>query len=81
MANYLAGINLASRAASGRRPTTSALASRGIAALTSLVNTGGIGGAKPKALHTEYASGEASWQKPYGSGTDIVFYMVRADKK
>ena len=80
MANYLAGIRLGQTFAQGGAPTTSALASRGIAALTSLVNTGGIGGSKPKALHTEYASGEASWQKPYGSGTDIVFYMVRADK-
>ena len=37
-------------------------------------------GSKPKALHTEYASGEANWEKPYGSNTDIVFYLVRADK-
>ena len=36
-------------------------------------------GSKPKALHTEHASGEANWQKPYGSNTDIIFYLQRAD--
>jgi len=40
---------------------------------------GGLSGSKPKALHTEYASGNANWQKPYGAGTDIVFYLMRAD--
>jgi len=39
----------------------------------------GFGGTKPKALHTEYAKTSANWQKPYGSGTDIVFYLMRAD--
>jgi len=37
------------------------------------------GGSKPQALHTEYAAGSAQWAKPYGSGTDVVFYLQRAD--
>ena len=40
---------------------------------------GGLSGTKPKALHTEYASGSANWSKPYGAGTDITFYLMRAD--
>jgi hypothetical protein len=40
----------------------------------------GLGGTKPKALHTEYAKTSANWQKPYGSGTDIIFYLKRADQ-
>lgn len=39
---------------------------------------GGLGGTKPMALHTEYASGGANWSKPYGMGTDIIFYLQRA---
>jgi len=40
----------------------------------------GIGvGSKPQALHTEYAAGSAQWSKPYGAGTDVVFYLQRAD--
>ena len=54
--------------------STSAAKSRGRAAATG----GGGGGSKPKALHTEYATGSANWEKPYGSDTDIVFYMKRA---
>ena len=37
-------------------------------------------GTRPKALHTEYAAEEANWDKPYGMGTDIVFYLQRADQ-
>jgi hypothetical protein len=40
---------------------------------------GGLYGTKPKALHTEYASGPANQTKPYASGEDITFYLVRAD--
>ena len=40
---------------------------------------GAGGGSKPMALHTEHAQGEANWDKPYGSGTDIEFYLMRAD--
>ncbi len=40
---------------------------------------GGLSGTKPKALHTEYAAGSANWTKPYGAGTDITFYLQRAD--
>lgn len=40
---------------------------------------GGLYGTKPLALHTEYAAGSADWSKPYGSGTDITFYLMRAD--
>jgi hypothetical protein len=36
-------------------------------------------GTRPKALHTEHAKTTAEWEKPYGSGTDIVFYLQRAD--
>ena len=36
-------------------------------------------GTRPKALHTEYAKTTAEWEKPYGSGTDIIFYLQRAD--
>ena len=76
MSNYLAGLsNLASAAFSG--PTSSGRSSN------TLPSSGGGGspgaGSKPRALHTEYASGEANWQKPYGSNTDIVFYLSRAD--
>lgn len=74
MANYLDGLVNTNRTNSGS--SSAGLAARGIAAVTSIVS--GTLGSKPKALHTEYASGEANWQKPYGSGTDIVFYMVRA---
>ncbi len=84
MANYLAGINAAaSIATSFVGPSSSAAISTGTAALgalTSLTGFGGLAGSKPKALHTEFASGEANWQKPYGASTDIVFYLVRADK-
>ncbi len=46
---------------------------------------GGLGsiggtGSKPKALHTEYAEEDASWNKPYAGGDDIVFYFLRADQ-
>ena len=88
MSNYLAGINAAaSIATSFTGPSSSAAISAGVAALGALgALTGGLGGfggaagTKPEALHTEFASGEANWEKPYGSNTDIVFYMVRADK-
>jgi len=85
VSNYLAGINAAaSIATSFTGPSSSAAISAGVAALGALTGgLGGFGGAagtKPKALHTEFASGEANWEKPYGSNTDIVFYMVRADK-
>ena len=84
MSNFLAGINAAaSIATSFVGPSSSAAISAGVGALGALTGLGGLGagsGTKPKALHTEYASGEANWQKPYGSSTDIVFYIVRADK-
>ena len=38
-----------------------------------------MSGSKPLALHTEYAKESAEWDKPYGAGTDIVFYLERAD--
>ena len=38
-------------------------------------------GSKPMALHTEYAENDAEWEKPYGSGTDIKFYLMRADQE
>ncbi len=38
-------------------------------------------GSKPMALHTEYAENSAEWEKPYGSGTDIKFYLMRADQE
>jgi hypothetical protein len=82
VANYLAGLtNLAQAATSG----LSAAASSGSVAagistgLSSLFGAGSLEGSRPRALHTEYASGEANWQKPYGSNTDIVFYLSRAD--
>ena len=79
MSNYLAGINAAaSIATSFTGPSSSAAISAGVAALGALTGgLGGFGGAagtKPKALHTEFASGEANWEKPYGSNTDIIFY-------
>lgn len=37
-------------------------------------------GTKPIALHTEYAGQSAQWDKPYSMSTDLVFYLVRADK-
>ena len=85
MSNYLAGINAAaSIATSFTGSSSSAAISAGVAALGALTGgLGGFGGAagtKPEALHTEFAGGEANWEKPYGSNTDIVFYMVRADK-
>ena len=88
MSNYLAGINAAaSIATSFTGPSSSAAISAGVAALGALgALTGGLGGfggaagTKPEALHTEFAGGEANWEKPYGSNTDILFYMVRADK-
>ena len=77
MANYLEGLSSQNQNYSGS--SSSAAISRGIAAVASAINGGGLGvGSKPKALHTEYASGEANWQKPYGSSTDIVFYIKRA---
>ena len=78
MANYLAGIsNLASTVGSA---VNSGSVGGAIGAALSALGGGIGGGSKPRALHTEYASGGANWQKPYGSGTDIVFYLVRADK-
>ena len=85
MANYLAGLGttaiLSSAGGAAGVVASSPQSSSGpSSALTSALAFGGLGmGSKPKALHTEYASGSANWQKPYGSGTDIVFYMVRAD--
>jgi len=38
-----------------------------------------MSGSKPLALHTEFAKESAQWDKPYGAGTDIVFYLERAD--
>ena len=69
----------------GAIPGASSIAS-GIGALGSalgvpaLEGIGGSSGTKPKALHTEYAGGEANWSKPYGMGTDIIFYLERAGK-
>lgn len=38
-------------------------------------------GTKPSALHTEVSTGgPANWNQPYGSGTDILFYLTRADQ-
>ena len=37
-------------------------------------------GSKPIALHTEYAENQAEWDKPYAGGTDIKFYLMRADQ-
>ena len=51
----------------------------GLLGIGGLAGIGGLSGSKPGALHTEYASGGASWGKPYGAGTDIVFYLMRAD--
>ena len=84
MSNFLAGINTAATAAASfAGPSSSAAISTGVAALGGLAGFAGIGGGggtKPQALHTEFASGDANWQKPYGASTDIVFYLVRADK-
>lgn len=62
---------------------------RGATPFTQLVGGGlaktGLGqvgmgrGTRPKALHTEYAKTTAEWEKPYGAGTEIVFYLQRAD--
>ena len=41
---------------------------------------GSGGGSKPMALHTEFAESSAEWAKPYGSSTDVVFYLMRADQ-
>ena len=86
MANYLAGIgttkaiNIAggiapgavTGIASGRDGFSSGMAA-------ALIFGGFNRGSKPQALHTEYAEGEANWEKPYGASSDIVFYMERAD--
>ncbi len=78
MANYVAGLtNLASSGLSGN---VSSGAISGVLPALTAVTSGGGGGSKPGALHTEYATGEANWEKPYGSSTDVVFYIVRADK-
>ena len=79
VSNYLAGLSsFASAASAGLSGNSS---SGGIGSSLPSFSGGGLGaGTKPKALHTEFASGEANWQKPYGSNTDIVFYLVRADK-
>ena len=38
-------------------------------------------GTKPSALHTEVSTGgQANWSQPYSSGTDILFYLTRADQ-
>ena len=38
-------------------------------------------GTKPSALHTEVSTGgTANWTAPYSSGTDILFYLTRADQ-
>lgn len=52
----------------------------GFGGLLGGLGLGALGGSKPKALHTEYAKTSANWEKPYGSGTDIVFYLQRADE-
>ena len=83
MANFLAGLTNLTQAASAGISGASSSGSIATGVSAALSALGGLGvsggGSKPKALHTEYASGEANWQKPYGSGTDIVFYLVRAD--
>jgi len=90
-----AGWAAANALANGQNPFSSAVNSGlssipGAQTAVGIVNqvTGGAlgalgigvgGGSKPKALHTEYAAGAASWSKPYGAGTDVVFYLMRAD--
>ena len=37
-------------------------------------------GSKPLALHTEFAKGQANWEHAYAPNTEIVFYLMRADK-
>lgn len=83
MANFLAGLtNLTQAASAGISGAASSgsIASGIQTGLSALLGAGSLQGTKPKALHTEHASGEANWEKPYGSSTDIVFYLVRADK-
>ena len=84
MANYLAGLGetAAINVAGGIAPgAVTAIASGGFSSgLGSALAFGAFNaGSKPQALHTEYASGEANWQTPYGASTDIVFYMERAE--
>jgi len=86
-----AGFAALTALASGRDPLSAAAGSlssipgvptalRAVNSLTGgALGLGGLTGSKPKALHTEYAKGEANWQKPYGVGTDVVFYLMRAD--
>ena len=75
-----AGQNPLSAAASsalGSIPGASTIASAASSVFGGSI--GGLSGTKPQALHTEYAAGGADWAKPYGAGTDIVFYLMRAD--
>jgi len=82
------GFNGASTAGLTTAFSTGSL-SAGVGAALAPLGLGGLGlagvlgggvGTKPKALHTEYAKEEANWEKPYGMGTDIVFYLQRADQ-
>lgn len=40
---------------------------------------GFLTGSKPIPFHSEYASGGANWEKPYAMGSDVIFYLMRAD--
>jgi hypothetical protein len=80
VANYLAGLGSTAALNTVSAGAPAIASGGGSSGLVSALAFGGLGmGSKPKALHTEYATGSANWQKPYGSGTDIVFYLVRAD--
>lgn len=56
-------------------PANSSFATGGLSSF------GSGSGSKPIALHTEFAENTAEWEKPYGSGTDIKFYLMRADQE
>ena len=81
-------LQAAANAAIGQIPGASSIASAANSVfdtlgidgpLAGLVGSiGGINGTKPGALHTEFATGSANWTKPYGAGTDITFYLMRA---
>lgn len=73
---------------SGFQGAVTAALSGGLGAGAAPLGLGALGlpgilggrGTKPMALHTEYAAETANWVKPYGMGTDIVFYLQRADQ-
>jgi len=48
---------------------------------SNILGAGGgfLTGSRPIPFHSEYTSGAANWEKPYAMGSDVIFYLMRAD--